>query len=145
MLPSPHARPASTYQLVACTAHCPLQFAAGHLASRLSRHLLPACIHPSLSAACLASVQRLKEQGWNVDRTERKMLMCGVAGLQAGGAAAGADGLQDLLAGAWLGEGQGGVWRRWVALLVSAMQVAGLQGVALCCLQAPAHAAALTS
>jgi hypothetical protein len=46
--------------------------------------------------------QRLKEQGWNVDRTERKMLMCGVAGLPGGGAAAGgAAGLQDLLAGGW--------------------------------------------
>ncbi|WIA22484.1 hypothetical protein OEZ85_004780 [Tetradesmus obliquus] len=49
--------------------------------------------------ALVTYLQRLKEQGWNVDRTERKMLMCGVAGLQAGGAAAGADGLQDLLAG----------------------------------------------
>lgn len=27
---------------------------------------------------CVPRLQRLKEQGWNVDRTERKMLMCGV-------------------------------------------------------------------
>jgi hypothetical protein len=64
------------------------------------------CWQGIITPACfmLSSVppQRLKEQGWNVDRTERKMLMCGVAGLPAGGAAAaGADGLQDLLAGAW--------------------------------------------
>jgi hypothetical protein len=28
--------------------------------------------------ALVTYLQRLKEQGWNVDRTERKMLMCGV-------------------------------------------------------------------
>lgn len=28
--------------------------------------------------AMVTYLQRLKEQGWNVDRTERKMLMCGV-------------------------------------------------------------------
>jgi hypothetical protein len=59
--------------------------------------------HTCVLQFLLCSTQRLKEQGWNVDRTERKMLMCGVAGLPAGSAAAaGADGLQDLLAGAWL-------------------------------------------
>lgn len=31
--------------------------------------------------ALVTYLQRLKEQGWNVERTERKMMMCGVTGL----------------------------------------------------------------
>jgi hypothetical protein len=33
---------------------------------------------PPSDVAMVTYLQRLKEQGWNVDRTERKMLMCGV-------------------------------------------------------------------
>lgn len=43
--------------------------------------------------ALVTYLQRLKEQGWNVDRTERKMLMCGVNSIaedkEAGSALAG--------------------------------------------------------
>lgn len=46
--------------------------------------------------ALVTYLQRLKEQGWNVDRTERKMIMCGVTTTAN---ATAADGLQDMLAG----------------------------------------------
>jgi hypothetical protein len=51
--------------------------------------------------ALVTYLQRLKEQGWNVDRTERKMLMCGVPSLAAAATSCGASPAALGAAGRW--------------------------------------------
>jgi hypothetical protein len=59
--------------------------------------------------ALVTYLQRLKEQGWNVDRTERKMMMCGVKGIRDLAGDGGIIGARSGLAGACAWVWRGGV------------------------------------